>query len=79
MKVVLQRVSQASVSVDQQVVGQIAIGYLLLVGIAHDDTQADLLKMAEKIVKLRLMNDEKGVMNRSILDVQGDILAVSLP
>ncbi len=76
-KVVLQRVSRASVSVDGQTVGAIERGLLLLVGIAPGDGEQTLRWMAEKIVGLRVFPDEGGLMNRSLLEVGGRILAVS--
>lgn len=77
MRVLLQRVTQAAVTVDQQTVGSISQGLLLLVGQGHDDTDAITHKMAEKIATLRIFNDEEGKMNRSLLDIQGQALVVS--
>lgn len=77
MRVVLQRVNRATVSIDQQVVGQIKKGYLLLVGIAPDDTEQTLDWMARKIINLRVFEDDAGKMNRSLADVNGAILSVS--
>lgn len=77
MRVVVQRVRQASVSVDTQVVGQIGPGLLVLAGFEADDGEADLEWMAGKIVRLRLFADESGTMNRSVLEAGGEILAVS--
>ena len=77
MKVLLQRVSQASVEVDGNIVGQIKKGYLLLTGFGHDDQRENVDKMAEKICKLRLFNDDNGKMNLSLKDVTGSILAIS--
>lgn len=77
MKIVLQRVSEAQVVVDDEIVGSIGKGLLLLVGIAVTDTEAELDFMAEKVVNLRIFNDEAGKMNLSLLDVEGEILAVS--
>ena len=82
MRVVVQRVRQASVSVDAQVVGQIGPGLLVLAGFEADDGEADdgeadLEWMAGKIVRLRLFADESGTMNRSVLEAGGEILAVS--
>lgn len=77
MRVVVQRVRQASVSVGTQVVGQIGPGLLVLAGFEADDGEADLEWMAGKIVRLRLFADESGTMNRSVLEAGGEILAVS--
>lgn len=77
MRVLLQRVQQARVEVDNEIVGQIGMGLLLLVGIEDNDTDRDLNWMARKLLKLRIFPDENGVMNRSIQDVDGEILAVS--
>lgn len=77
MRVVIQRVSQAAVTVDQQIVGKINAGLLVLAGFETSDTEADLDWMAAKIVKMRLFADEAGVMNRSVVDCDGEILAVS--
>jgi len=77
MKVVVQRVSEASVSVENQITGSIDQGLLLLVGIHHDDTLDQLTWMCEKILKLRVFTDEEGKMNKSVTDVEGGILVVS--
>jgi D-tyrosyl-tRNA(Tyr) deacylase len=77
MKVVLQRVSRASVSVGGQTVGAIGRGYLLLVGIGRDDTEADLVWMADKLRGLRVFEDDSGKMNLSIEEADGAILSVS--
>ena len=77
MRIVLQRVSAASVSVDGDVLGRIGTGLLLLVGIAPDDGEIDLEKTAEKVCNLRIFPDEAGKMNRSLLDISGEILAIS--
>lgn len=77
MIVVIQRVASASVSVNNLHISAINRGYLLLVGIQKQDRDIDIAKMAEKILKLRIMSDEEGKMNRSIVDVHGAILAVS--
>lgn len=76
MKVILERVSEASVSVESKVVGQILLGYLLLVGFTHTDTEETAKKMAEKIVNLRIMPDADDKMNRTISDARGKVLAV---
>lgn len=77
MKVVLQKAKQASVTVDGQIVGQINRGYVLLVGITASDTKEQVEALANKIVKLRIWEDEEEKMNRSIVDEQGAILSIS--
>lgn len=77
MRVILQRVKSAAVRIDDQTVGQIDQGYLLLVGIAPGDTLADLKKVAHKITNLRIFSDADGKMNLSLQQVQGSILSVS--
>ena len=77
LKVVLQRVSQASVSVDGQIVGQIGAGFLALVGIGHGDDASVVQWMAEKTSVLRVFEDDAGKMNLSVIDVGGSVLAVS--
>ena len=77
MRIVLQRVSQASVDVDGKRIAEIDRGLLLLVGIAAGDSDIDLAKAAKKMVDLRIFEDEKHAMNRSLRDVGGAVLAVS--
>ena len=77
MRVLIQRVASANVVVDERVTGAIDHGLLLLVGITHADTEAVEDRMADKIVKLRIFSDEAGLMNKSVLDVGGGLLAVS--
>jgi len=77
MRAVIQRVSSASVTVDGQVVGQIAQGIMVLLGIEKGDTEAPADWLAEKIVGLRIFEDEAGKMNRSLVDIGGAVLAVS--
>ena len=77
MRVFLQRSKESSVSVQEQIVASIPRGLVLLVSFTHDDTQKDILYMVRKILNLRIFNDEKGVMNKSILDVGGEILSIS--
>ncbi len=77
MRVLLQRVSRAEVRVGERVTGRIAAGYLLLVGLTHDDDDARLTWMADKIVGLRLFSDAEGKMNLGIDDVGGSVLVVS--
>jgi D-tyrosyl-tRNA(Tyr) deacylase len=77
MRVVLQRVLESSVEVDGAIVGKINQGLTVLLGIQDDDNQQDIEWMANKIINMRIFNDENGVMNNSIQDVHGDILVVS--
>lgn len=77
MRVVIQRVSSASVSISGQIQSEIATGLLILLGIEHSDNETDVEQLARKIPQLRIFNDEKGVMNRSALDIQCEILVVS--
>ena len=77
MKVVVQRVSKASVSVDNQVVGSIKEGLMLLVGFTQDDTLKNIDYMVNKVLNLRIFPDEHGVMNKSVMDTGGSILSVS--
>lgn len=77
MKIVLQRVSEAEVTVNDRSVGKIARGLVLLVGIGHDDTDEQARYLAEKCLNLRIFEDDQGKMNRSLLDVGGQVLAIS--
>ena len=77
MRVVLQRVSHASVTVEENVIGQIQRGFLLLVGVTHDDAMEDMEYLVRKIVQMRIFEDEEGKLNRSIQDIGGEILSVS--
>ena len=77
MRILLQRVTSGSVTVDDTVVGAIDGGLVLLVGVGHDDTQAVAEKMAQKVAGLRIFNDEQGKFNRSLLDVAGQALVIS--
>ena len=77
MKVVCQRVSKASVTVSNHVVGAIEHGYVLLVGICQDDQESTMLKMANKIANIRLFSDEQDKMNLNIHQVKGSILSIS--
>jgi D-tyrosyl-tRNA(Tyr) deacylase len=77
MKAVIQRVSRASVEVDGEITGKIKVGLLILIGIEDADGQDDIEWLSAKIVNLRIFNDDAGVMNRSVLEVNGDILLVS--
>jgi D-tyrosyl-tRNA(Tyr) deacylase len=77
MRAVIQRVSKASVTVDGKRVSEIKNGLLLLLGIEDADGQEDIQWLSKKISNLRIFNDENGVMNRSILDIEGDAIVVS--
>lgn len=77
MRVLIQRVKEASVTVDDKVISLIDNGLLLFVGITDDDTRDDILWLTKKIANIRLFDDENGVMNLSVMDTDGDILAVS--
>ena len=77
MKAWLQRVSQASVTVDGETVSAIGQGLLVLLGVTHTDTEADAKKIAEKIPLLRIFEDEQGLMNRSLIDIGGSVIIVS--
>lgn len=77
MKVVIQRSKGASVTVDGTVTGAIDKGYVLLVGITHEDTEEDVAYVAKKVAELRLWEDEEGKMNHSIVEYGGEILSVS--
>ena len=77
MRVLIQRVKQASVKVDEKITGEIKQGFLLLVGFENADTDEDLTWTANKISALRIFDDENGVMNKSIMEVDGEILCVS--
>jgi D-tyrosyl-tRNA(Tyr) deacylase len=77
MRVVVQRVSTASVSIDDEVYSKIRLGLLVLVGIEELDTIEDIVWLAAKIVNMRIFNDDHGMMNKSVADVFGEILVVS--
>jgi len=77
MRIVVQKAINAQVSVDQKVIGAIRQGYVLLVGITPTDTEADLVYLAKKVALLRIYPDEQGKMNKSILDMKGEILSIS--
>ncbi len=77
MRIVLQRVSRASVAVDEKIIGEIGKGYLVLLGVSDTDTKQTADKMAEKISKLRIFEDENGKTNLSASDIGGEILIVS--
>ena len=77
MRIVVQRSKKASVTVNEKVIGEIEKGLVLLVGVTHDDTIDDANYLADKIVNLRIFEDENGKMNLSLLDVGGSILSIS--
>lgn len=77
MRVLIQRVNSARVSIDNNIVGEIGKGYLILLGVKEGDCEGDSDVLAEKTVNLRIMSDPKDKMNLSILDVDGEILVVS--
>ena len=77
MKVIVQRVKESSVMVDNKIVGSIGYGYMLLVSFTYGDNENIIDYMVNKIVNLRIMDDENHVMNKSILDIKGSILSIS--
>jgi D-aminoacyl-tRNA deacylase len=77
VRAIIQRVSQASVTVDEKIVGEIARGFLVLLGVKRGDTNEDAAYLARKIAKLRVFNDDAGKMNLSLEQVDGAVLAVS--
>ena len=77
MKVILQRSKEASVSVDKKIVGRIDNGLVLLVGFNENDTSHEIDYMVDKIINLRIFDDENGIMNKSLLDINRSILSIS--
>ena len=77
MRAVLTRVKHASVTIDGKVHGQICEGFLILLGITHEDTEAQAVKLADKLTGLRIFEDENGKMNRGLDEVKGELLVVS--
>lgn len=77
MKIVIQRTRKASVSIDGEKISEIAQGLMILVGVVEGDTDEDMEWIAQKAANMRIFNDEQGVMNRSVIDVGGEVLAVS--
>ncbi|HEY9196235.1 MAG TPA: D-aminoacyl-tRNA deacylase [Mucilaginibacter sp.] len=77
MRAVLQRVTQASCTVDGQITGQIGPGLLVLLGIEEEDTEDDLTWLANKIAAMRIFGDENGLMNKALADIDGSILLIS--
>ncbi|MGL5380712.1 D-aminoacyl-tRNA deacylase [Clostridium sp.] len=77
MRAVVQRVSSSSVVVDGVLVGKIERGLNILIGISKDDTEEDLLYIRDKVINLRIFEDENSKMNKSVIDIKGEILAIS--
>ena len=77
MKIVVQRSKYAKVEVNNEIVGQIDFGLVLLVGFTHNDTIKEIDYMVDKVINLRIFDDENGVMNKSLLDIGGSILSIS--
>lgn len=77
MRAVVQRVSEARVTIDGEVVGEIAAGHMVLIGVRDDDTDTDAAYIADKIVNLRVFGDDEGKMNRSLVEIGGSALIVS--
>ncbi|MDD5896034.1 MAG: D-aminoacyl-tRNA deacylase [Prevotella sp.] len=77
MRIVIQRVSRASVTIEGTVKSAIEKGYLILIGVCEEDTEEDVEWLVRKVIGLRVFDDENGVMNRSIMDVDGNILVIS--
>ncbi len=77
MRAVLTRVKHASVAIDGKIHGQIGEGFLILLGVTHEDTEAQAVKLAEKLTSLRIFEDENGKMNRGLDEVQGQLLVIS--
>lgn len=76
MRIVLQRTTGASVNADGRIVGRIGVGYVLLFGVGHDDTEDDCRRLADKIINLRIFSDENGKINLSLADVGGSLLII---
>lgn len=77
MRIVVQRCEEASVKVDNKIVGKIAKGLMLLVGFTEGDTSNEIDYMVDKVINLRIFDDESGIMNKSLIDTGGSILSVS--
>ena len=77
MKIVVQRVTNASVEVDKKIIGQIEKGLMLLVSFTQTDSEKNIDWMVNKVLNLRIFDDESGIMNKSILDISGSILSIS--
>ena len=77
MRIIIQRVREASVTIDEKLYSSIGQGMMILVGIEEADSDEDIAYLTKKVVNMRIFDDENGVMNRSVLDVNGEILVVS--
>ena len=77
MKAVIQRVTYSNLSIDNKIYSQIKRGLVVLLGITHDDDDNDIQWLAKKIVNLRIFNDDKNIMNKSLIDVSGELMIVS--
>lgn len=77
MKIVIQRVSRASVSIGGKTISTIGKGLLILLGVVPTDTEEDAIRLVKKSAQMRIFPDEEGVMNRSVIDVEGDVMVVS--
>ena len=77
MRAIVQRVSKASVTVEGEIISKIGLGLLILLGVENEDAKADLEWLSRKIVNLRIFNDEEGIMNKSLIEVDGDAIVVS--
>jgi len=77
MKAVIQRVSEASVSVEGEKISQIGYGLLILLGVEEKDTEEDIIWLSGKISRLRIFGDDKGMMNKSVLDIDGEVIVIS--
>ena len=77
MKAVIQRVSNASVTIEGEIIASISNGLLILLGIINEDSEEDINSLSSKIVNLRIFGDENGIMNKSLLDIDGDAIVVS--
>ncbi len=77
MRVIIQRVSEASVKIDGKTIGKIETGFMVLLGIEEADTEEDVIWLAQKIINMRVFGDENGLMNKALANVNGDILLIS--
>ena len=77
MRIIVQRCTNAQVTVDNKIVGKIDKGLMLLVGFTHTDDETNIDYMVDKVINLRIFDDENGVMNKSLLDIEGSILSIS--